>query len=207
MLWPHIRWCVVAWYIPGATAGALLGAWLLMSMQPQWLELAVAAFLISTVWQYRLGRRSVSFSVSLPVFVPVSFCSGLVSGVVGASGLLANPFYLNYGLVKEEMLATRGVNSLAIQLVKLTSYGAFGVLDWRLVTYGLAAGFGAMLGIYLANRWLTSISKQRFRQLAVLAMAFAGASILWRQRLWILAGFQPQPRKGHARAPRITRPR
>jgi uncharacterized membrane protein YfcA len=189
-LWPHIRWRVVAWYVPGASTGAALGAWLMTSMQPQWLELAVAAFLISTVWQYRLGLRSVSFRVSLPVFVPVSFCSGLVSGVVGASGLLANPFYLNYGLIKEEMLATRGVNSLAIQTVKLTSYGAFGVLSWQLVSYGLAAGFGAMVGIYLANRWLTFVSKQRFRQFAILAMALAGVSILWRQRQWILAGLQ-----------------
>jgi len=32
----------------------------------------------------------------LPWFVPVSFVSALISAVVGASGLLATPFYLNY---------------------------------------------------------------------------------------------------------------
>jgi hypothetical protein len=41
----------------------------------------------------------------LPWFVPVSFASSLTSAVVGASGLLVNPFYLNYGVMKEAMLA------------------------------------------------------------------------------------------------------
>jgi hypothetical protein len=56
------------------------------------------------------------------VFVPVSFFSGLVPAVVGASGLLANPFYLGYGLEKQSLLATRAVNSVAIQLTKIASY-------------------------------------------------------------------------------------
>ena len=63
----------------------------------------------------------------LPWFLPVSFATGLTSAVVGASGLLANPFYLNYGLMKEAMLATRAVNSLVIQLVKIAAYTGFGV--------------------------------------------------------------------------------
>ena len=72
----------------------------------------LALFLISTAWQYRMGVRPRSFSMRLPWFVPVSFASGLTSAVVGASGLLVNPFYLNYGLMKEAMLATRAANSL-----------------------------------------------------------------------------------------------
>ena len=33
-----------------------------------------------------------------------------------------NPFYLNYGLIKEAMLAARAANSLAIQLVRIGVY-------------------------------------------------------------------------------------
>jgi uncharacterized membrane protein YfcA len=189
-LWPHIRWRLTAWYVPGAAAGAVLGGWLLTIMPPEWLEICLAAFLISTVWQYRMGTRSVSFPMSLPWFVPVSLCSGTISGVVGASGLLANPFYLNYGLIKEEMLATRAVNSLAIQLVKLAAYGAFGVLNAPVLRYGVAAGMGAVLAICVANRWLAFLSTRRFRQLAVAAMALAGLLIFWRRRAF-LARFVP----------------
>jgi uncharacterized membrane protein YfcA len=185
-LWPHIRWRLTAWYVPGAAAGAMLGGWLLTILPPQWIEICVAAFLLSTVWQYRMGARSISFPMPLPWFIPVAFCSGTISGVVGASGLLANPFYLNYGLIKEEMLATRAVNSLAIQLVKLASYGAFGVLNAPVLRYGLAAGIGAVLAICVANRWLAFLSTRRFRQLAVAAMALAGLLILWRRREFLV---------------------
>lgn len=114
LLWRWIDWRVVRWYLPGATAGALLGSFVFSRVGTQWLQVLLALFLISTAWQYRMGARPRSFPMPLPWFVPVSFVSGLTSAVVGASGLLVNPFYLNHGLMKEALLATRAVNSLAI---------------------------------------------------------------------------------------------
>ena len=123
----------------------------------------------------------------LPWFVPVSFVSGLTSAVVGASGLLVNPFYLNYGLMKEAMLATRAVNSLAIQLVKIGAYAVFGVLHWRLARHSLTAGAGAIAAIWLVNPWLRHLSSFRFRQFAVFVMLFGGLLILWQQRALVTA--------------------
>ena len=108
-------------------------------------------------------------------------------GGVGASGLLVNPFYLNYGLMKEAMLATRAVNSLAIQLVKIGAYAMFGVLHWRLARHGLVAGAGAITAIWLVNPWLRHLSSFRFRQLAVFVMLFGGLLILWQQRAFLAA--------------------
>ena len=182
VLWSSIDWGLVHWYAPGAVAGAVLGAWILSRMSAHWIELVLALFLISTLWQFRLGERARSFRMQRQWFVPVSFCSGLVSGMVGASGLLVNPFYLNYGLEKESMLATRAVNSTVIQIVKIAAYSAFGVLSWPLVRHGLAAGLGAAAAIVIANPWLASLTPRRFRQLAVLAMFLGGLAMLWKQR-------------------------
>lgn len=154
LLWHWIDWRVVRWYLPGATAGALLGGWVFSRIGTHWLQIVLALFLISTAWQYRLGLRPRSFAMRLPWFLPVSFVSGLTSAVVGASGLLVNPFYLNYGLVKEAMLATRAVNSLAIQPVKIGAYVMFGVLHWRLARHGLVAGAGAIVAILWQQRAL-----------------------------------------------------
>jgi uncharacterized membrane protein YfcA len=187
LLWRFIDWRVVRWYLPGATAGAMLGGWVFSRIPTQWLQIVLAGFLISTAWQYRMGTRPSSFTMRLPLFLPVSFVSGLTSAVVGASGLLANPFYLNYGLMKEAMLATRAVNSLAIQLVKIGAYVMFGVLHWRLARHGLIAGAGAILAIWLANPWLHRLSSFRFRQLAVAVMLVAGLLILWQQRELLVA--------------------
>ena len=187
LLWRFIDWRVVRWYLPGATAGAVLGGWVFSRIGVRWVQIVLALFLISTAWQYRLGERTRSFEMRLPWFLPVSFVSGLTSAVVGASGLLANPFYLNYGLMKEAMLATRAVNSIAIQLVKIAAYVAFGALHWRLARHGLVAGAGAVTAIWLANPWLRYLSSFRFRQLAVFVMLLGGLLILWQQRVMLLA--------------------
>ena len=122
----------------------------------------------------------------LPWFLPVSFVSGVTSAVVGASGLLVNPFYLNYGLLKEAMLATRAVNSIAIQLVKIAAYVVFGALHWRLAAHGLFAGAGAVTAIWFVNPWLRRLSSYRFRQFAVVVMLLGGLLILWQQREYLL---------------------
>jgi uncharacterized membrane protein YfcA len=187
LLWRWIDWPVVRWYLPGAMGGALLGGFVFSQLGTQWLRVVLALFLISTAWQYRMGARPSSFAMRLPWFIPVSFVSGLTSAVVGASGLLVNPFYLNYGLMKEAMLATRAVNSLAIQLVKIGAYIMFGVLHWEHARYGLMAGVGAIAAIWLANPWLHRMTSYRFRQLAVFVMLFGGLLILWQQRMFLAA--------------------
>jgi len=186
LFWSHIDWRVVRWYLPGAGAGAILGGWIFTLLSGQFVQICVALFLISTAWQYRLGDRARSFRMRLHAFVPVSFVSGMTSAVVGASGLLANPFYLNYGMVKERMVATRAVNSLAIQFAKIGAYAAFGALDWELIRYGLAAGAGAMLAIWVSRPWLRRLDSRRFRQFAVLVMLASGILVLWQQRAWLL---------------------
>jgi len=185
LFWNHIDWRVVRWYFPGAAAGAILGGWIFTLLSAQWVQTCVALFLISTVWQYRFGERARSFRMRLRGFVPVSFVSGLTSAVVGASGLLANPFYLNYGMLKERMVATRAVNSLAIQIAKIGAYAAFGALDWELVRYGLFAGAGAALAIWVSRPWLRHLDSRRFRQFAVLVMLISGLLVLWQQRAWL----------------------
>ena len=182
LLWRHIQWPVVRCYLPGALAGAVLGGWIFTRIAAPWLHVIVALFLISTLWQYRLGERPRSFPMRLRWFVPLSFAMALISGVVGASGLIANPFYLNYGLIKEEMIATRAANSIIIQLAKLGTYGALGVLGQGILADGLWAGAGAVLGIWLSNRWLHRLEPKRFRQFAIAVMAASGALLLWQQR-------------------------
>jgi uncharacterized membrane protein YfcA len=182
LLWTSIRWQVVRHYLPGACIGAVTGSFVLSRIGAEGPRIVIALFLISTFWQYRFGERPRSFGMRLAWFVPLSVAVGLVSGLVGASGLLANPFYLNYGLIKEEMIATRAVNSTMIQVTKLGAYSAFGLLNTDVLLGGLAAGTGAMAGIWISGRWLTRISDKHFRQLSILLMVTVGVLMLWQQR-------------------------
>lgn len=185
MFWSSINWRVVRWYVPGGISGAIVGAWLLARVPAGWLDLLVAPFLLSTAWQYRFGERPRSFPMPLPAFLPLSFAVGLLSAMIGASGLIASPFYLNYGLIKETLLATRAANSLAIQITKITAYVLFGVLSADMLRDGLVAGAGAAVAILLSPPLLDSVDGQQFRRLSVVMMVATGLFILWRRRLLI----------------------
>ena len=180
--WRRIEWRVVRWYLPGAILGAVLGGWIFTWAQAPWLSVMVGLFLVSTPVQYRLGGRARSFPMRLPWFIPVSISVGLISGIVGASSVVSLPFYLNYGLTKERMIATGSVHSLFIQLTKLVTYGSLGVLSLGSVLEGMAAGAGAIVAILLTRRWLESFGEIWFRRLALALMLISGLSMLWRSR-------------------------
>jgi len=180
--WKSIEWTVVRWYLPGAIAGAIIGSWFFALSSAKWLTVIVGLFLVSTPFQYRLGGRSRSFPMPLPLFIPVSLSVGMISGIVGASSMVSVPFYLNYGLTKERMIATGALHSIFIQLTKIVTYGSLGVLTARSITEGVLAGLGAVLAICVTRKWLDSFREGWFRRLAVLLMLISGLSLLWQSR-------------------------
>lgn len=180
--WRIIEWAVVRWYLPGAIAGAIVGSWIFVWADAALLSLIVGLFLVSTPIQYRFGGRARSFPMRRPWFIPVSFAVGLVSAVIGASSLISLPFYLNYGLTKERMIATGAVHSLFIQLTKIAAYGSLGVLSAGSVLEGTSAGLGAIVAICVTRQWLGSFKEIWFRRLAILLMLISGLSLLWRSR-------------------------
>jgi uncharacterized membrane protein YfcA len=180
--WRLIEWQVVRWYLPGAITGAVIGSWVFTWANAHWLSLILGLFLVSTPLQYRFGGRARSFAMRLPWFVPVSLAVGLTSGVIGASSLVSVPFYLNYGLTKERMIATGAVHSLFIQLTKIVTYGSLGALSSRAAIEGVLAGLGAMTAIWATRPWLDRFAEIWFRRLAILLMLLSGLSLLWRSR-------------------------
>ncbi len=182
-----IDWQIVRWYLPGAAVGAFAGAWLFAEIAAEWLQIVLGLFLLSTIWQYRLGERRKSFPVKLWYFLPVGLGVSFVSGLIGTMGPVLNPLYLNYGAVKERMIATKSLNSFVMHIVKVSTYAAFGALTGRLFLYGVAAGAGAMSANWLGKRLLAGMSDRRFRQLVIAVMAVSGAIMIWGQREALLA--------------------
>ena len=99
-----------------------------------------------------------------------------------ASAPLLNPFYLNYGLVKENMIATKSAHVLVVHVVKMVTYGAFGALTMPHLGYGLVIGLAAAPGNWLGQQALQKISDQQFRQFVIALVTISGLLILWDQR-------------------------
>ncbi len=182
LFWSHINWKITFWYLPGAIAGAILGAYLFTQIHLEWLQLLIGLFLLLSVLGCGVKKRESSFPIKTWYFLPAGFLYAFVSGLIGSSGPLLNPLYLKYGLVKEEMIATKAANVVVIHIVKIMIYLAYGAMTPQHMGYGLAIGLAAAPGNFLGRYVLRSMSNQQFRQLALATMAITGVLMLWQQR-------------------------
>jgi uncharacterized membrane protein YfcA len=180
--WEEIDWTVTVWYLPGATIGALLGSYAFSQMHLEWLQLVVGIGLLLIVLNYLISKQERSFSVKVWYFLPISLLNALGSAFIGSTGPIMNPVYLNYGLEKERMVATKSLNKAFLHMVKLAAYGALGVLSWEYLGYGLVIGLAAIPANWFGKQVLERMSNQQFRQAIFTFVAFSGVWMLWQQR-------------------------
>jgi uncharacterized membrane protein YfcA len=181
LFWEHIDWSVSKYYIPGGITGALIGGYLFATISVEWLQIVVGLFLISTVFQYNFGKSERSFTVKRVYFLPLGLVVSLFSALIGATGPVLNPFYLNYGLEKEDLIGTKTVNSFLVGLTKIGSYTFFGALTGKLWLYGLVLGVAAGVASYVGKQILGQISSKTFRVLVIALMVISGIVMIYRQ--------------------------
>jgi hypothetical protein len=180
--WRQIDWSLTRWYLPGALPGAILGAFVFTQIQLQWVQVLLGLLLVSYVFSFRCSDREPSFKIRNWFFLPAGFVYAFLSGLIGSIGPVLNPFYLNYGLVKEKMISTKSAHVLVVHIAKIVTYAAFGALKWRYLGYGAAIGIAAIPGNWLGQLVLQKISDREFRQLAIALVTLSGVFILWDQR-------------------------
>lgn len=86
-------------------------------------------------------------------FIPLGSSVSILGTIIGALGPVLNPFYLNSGLDKEDLIATKTANSF-FRGIAQSSYSFFGLLDKELWVYGIFLGLGATAGNIIGkNSW------------------------------------------------------
>ena len=188
LLWSHIDWSLTLWQAPGVVLGSVLGAYAFTQVDVQGLQVFVAIALIYMVLHVLLRAvfnkhlQLPSFAFKAWHFLPLGFCNAVLSGLVGSTGPILNPAYLNYGLEKESMVATRAASLTLTHVIKIATYAALGVLSPSLVAYGLIIGCAAFPANWLGRMVLEKMSAAQF-QVAVLGfVGFSGVWMLWQQR-------------------------
>ncbi|NEO13694.1 MAG: sulfite exporter TauE/SafE family protein [Moorea sp. SIO4G2] len=180
--WSNVNWKILKWEIPAAVVGALLGAFTLSKLDLEWLTIIVAAFLIISAISSFLKKNEQSFTVKMWYFIPGGFIHAFLSGLIGSMGPILAPFYINYGLKKEELLATQAIDRLVVHCIKLIAYGVFGMLQLPYIGYGLVIGLASFPGNWLGGLVLEKISERLFRQLVFSFVMFSGFFIFWEHR-------------------------
>ncbi|MDO5769204.1 MAG: sulfite exporter TauE/SafE family protein [Psychrobacter sp.] len=187
LFWQDIDWQLVRYYAPSALIGAWLAGLLFSRLDAHWIQLAVGIFLISTVVQYRFGKVDKSFDMPKIGFIPLGFLVAFISTIVGGLGPVMNPFYMNCGLQKEDLIATKSANAFIVGFAQIGSYAFFGILTVKLWLFGLALGLGAIVGNILGKRLLAHMSARQFRVILVILMVVSGL-VMMIQNLPLLGG-------------------
>lgn len=92
-----------------------------------------------------------------------------------------NPFYLNLGLDKEELIATKTANSFLMGLSQIVSYAFFGLLHSELWVYGISLGIGATVGNLVGKRFLVNMKSSTFRKFVIALMVISGILLIYGQ--------------------------
>jgi len=178
LFWKNIVWKVFWYYVPSAILGAFLAAWFFSEIKINWLQIIVALFLISTIFQYRFGKKERSFKAPLWYFIPLGFLVSIIGTFTGGMGPILNPFYLNSGITKEALVGTKAANSFFLGIAQVSSYTFFGLLNTELWIYGISLGIGATFGNLIGKRLLANMSSMLFRKLVIIIMVFSGVLLL-----------------------------
>ncbi|PJZ47657.1 sulfite exporter TauE/SafE family protein [Leptospira saintgironsiae] len=172
-----IDWKIFYWFVPFSIPAVLLGAWLIKFLNPIYLQLSVSLFLLANlpeIFQSKADHETKEKPYSNVIIAILGFFSGLVSGITGAIGLIFNRFYLNYGLKKEEIVATRAANELFLHLFKLAVYIALGFYSESAIYIGVSIAFASIISSFSIKYILPYISDLAFKRIGYISMVIAG---------------------------------
>ena len=119
----ELDWRVIGAYLAGAVPLAVLGAVLYTATPPEWLSRLMGLVLLSALplrrWLERGPRR-----MRLQHFPLLGAATGLLSALVAATGPIAMPFFLGYGLAAARTWGRDALCAAGVHLVKTLVYGA-----------------------------------------------------------------------------------
>jgi len=177
LFYSKINWHIVRLFLPAALPGVALGAWLLSYLDPTYVELCMAIFLVSNL-PYLFRKETVANAkpnYSNQFLRAIGLLAGFISGLTGAVGVLFNGVYLRYGLDKTEIVATRAANEILLHIIKLFLYAYLCLFTLKVLEIGLIVAAAAVLATYLMKFILPRISTARFSKFGYGAMVVSGA--------------------------------
>ena len=160
----HVDWRIAGSFVlPLLPAGAL-GLVLARDLPPDALRLAIAVLVLVATWRpgwlalapkpdpAHVGRRFLSLGAAI----------GFLNVTVGATGVLAGPFFLGLGLSRQALIGSQAVCQMAGHLAKILLFGAAGFAFQEHA--GLLAGLCAasLVGASVGTAVLEKVSERRF---------------------------------------------
>ena len=148
-------------FLAGAVPATALGAILYAGTTSEWLSRIIGAFMLFAVPFRRLLNAS-GFVVRLRHFPLVGAGVGALSSVLVATGPVATPFFLAYGLRRAAYIGTESVCTMVMHVTRGAVFARYSLLTWDMVALGCVLGASMFFGTWIARRLLERMSERVF---------------------------------------------
>jgi hypothetical protein len=157
----ELDWRVIGAYLAGAVPLAAAGSVVYTGARAEWLSRLMGLFLLAALPLRRWLERG-PLRVGLRHFPWLGAATGLLSSLVAATGPVATPFFLGYGLRRGAYVGTDAVCAAGVHVTKTLVYGRYALVGPETAALGLAIGAVMFAGAFVGRRILDRISDRSF---------------------------------------------
>ena len=170
----HVNSAILKRFGIVSIAGAFLGAMLQTYLYTSSLKVFLGLVLIF-LGVAELNIKGMSFKFPRKVDILGGLFSGLLGGLIGNQGAIRSAYLLNYGISKEEFIATATVIALVIDATRIPIYltNQFHVFENIPLKMVIVIGV-AFLGTLLGKKLLKRFSLSMFKKIVALFVVVMG---------------------------------
>ena len=170
--------------LPAGVVGALAGTFLLTSLSPNAMRIALGVFvLLLVVYKFASDRiKRLSYQPRRWHAPAAGALSGLASGMFNNGGPPFNSFMLLQKLPPRPFIATTALFFALLNLVKVPGFLYTGVLNLPLLLSFWWVFLFIPLGIWAARRMVSRLNQQAFEWVVIVLLVLTSALLFWQSR-------------------------
>ena len=185
----HVQWSITWRYAMLLLPAGYLGILIALELPAETTRLAIGLFVLAATWRpgwLMLGTHPEQTSPRKR-FYALGGAVGFLSVVIGATGPLIAPFFLNLGFSRQTIVGTKAACQALGHIAKIALFGvvaAFAYTDWALPLLLLAAM--VIAGTWLGSRLLERVNERGFTILFKTALTLVALRLVLLE-VWELA--------------------
>lgn len=168
-----VRWRTVFTLLPFAVAGAVVGASILVAVNPDYIQLGIGVIITLTALLMLRHVRIPGAKTGWATAV-AGFLSGTLGTTTGLSGPPMVLLLASHALPKHQFRGTTSAYLLALGIAGLTVFAFRGVLEWNHVTTALALLPAVFLGNFAGSFLSRKTPEGMFRTITLVVIIGTG---------------------------------
>jgi len=176
----HVRFEWILWYALPLLPAGLVGLSVANALPEAALEVGIGVVVLAATWLPKRGGNGAARAPRPRLrFTTLGASTGFLGMVIGATGVLLDPFFLGLGLPRQALIGTKAACQALGHLNKVLLFGATGFAfaeHLPLLAVGSACAVG---GTWLGSRVLDRISEATFLWLYRAVLTALALRLLW----------------------------